>query len=158
MQINGFVWDVAVSDVKPSDSDGAADLPTRRRHPLLLTLAALLFVECALLVAAAVFLVLELLVATPDSYPSAIALTGLTVIAAVWLALIAVNTLRGRSWIRGAAVVWQVLQIALGIGSFQGLFARPDVGWLLIVPAVAVLVLLFTRPVIAATVRREAQP
>jgi hypothetical protein len=123
------------------------------RPPLLVLLAALLFLECALLTAAAVFVLVELLVAPADSVASAIALLILALIAALWLGVIAVNTLRGRSWIRGAAVTWQLLQIAIGIGSFQGLFARPDIGWLLVIPAIVVLVLLFTPPVVAATKR-----
>lgn len=126
-----------------------------RRPPLLVVLAALLFLECALLVAATVYLVIEILIARPDSYASAIAILVLTAIAAIWLGTMAVQTLLGRPWIRGAAVVWQVLQIALAVGSFQGLFARPDLGWFLIAPAVLVLVLLFTPSVIAATRRPE---
>jgi uncharacterized membrane protein len=115
----------------------------------------LLFAECALLVAATLFLVVELLVATPGSYAAAIALTVLTAIAALWLGVIGINVLRGRAWTRGAALVWQALQIAVAVGCFQGLFARPDVGWALLVPAIVVLVLLFTKPVIAATARRD---
>ncbi len=126
-----------------------------RRPPLLVVLAALLFLECALLVAATVYLVIEILIARPDSYASAIAILVLTAMAAIWLGTMAVHALLGRPWIRGAAVVWQVLQIALAVGSFQGLFARPDLGWFLIAPAVLVLVLLFTPSVIAATRRPE---
>ncbi|MET4782176.1 hypothetical protein [Glaciihabitans sp. UYNi722] len=126
-----------------------------RRPPLLVALAALLFLECAALVAAAVYLVVELLVARPDSYASAVAILVLTVLAAIWLGTMAVHALLGRPWIRGAAVVWQVLQIAIAIGSFQGFFPRPDLGWFLIAPAVLVLVLLFTPSVIAATRRPE---
>lgn len=126
-----------------------------RRPGLLVLLAALLYLEFAALVAASVYLLVELVTQRPDSYASAIAILVLTIAAAVWLFVMATHTLRGRSWIRGAAVTWQVLQIALAIGSFQGLFARPDIGWLLIVPSVIVLVLLFTRPVIEATRRRD---
>jgi Gpi18-like mannosyltransferase len=122
---------------------------------LLVALATLLLLECALLTAAAVYLVIELLIAVPGSYATAIAVLVLVVLAAVWLAVMAVHTLRGRYWIRGAAVTWQALQIAIGIGSFQGLFARPDIGWLLIIPAVIVIVLLFTPPVVEATKRRD---
>ncbi|MCU1586500.1 MAG: hypothetical protein JWM49_3056 [Microbacteriaceae bacterium] len=126
-----------------------------RRPPLLVALATFLFLECALLAAAASYLVIELLIAVPASYATAIAVLILVLLAAIWLAVMAVHTLRGRYWIRGAAVTWQALQIAIGIGSFQGLFARPDVGWLLIIPAVIVIVLLFTPPVLEATKRRE---
>ena len=106
--------------------------------------------------AASAFLIFELIVAEPASFASAVALIVLTVLATVWLAVIVVNTLRGNAWVRGAIVVWQVLQIAVAIGSFQGVFARPDVGWLLLVPSIAVLGLLFTPAVVAATARRES--
>lgn len=129
---------------------------TARRHPFVVALAVLLFAECALVAVATIYLVVEILVARPDSYASAIALTVLTVLATIWLGFIAVNVLRGRAWVRSAAIVWQVLQIAVAIGCFQGLFARPDIGWLLLVPALVALVLLFTPSVVAATGRRDA--
>ncbi|MBC7589824.1 MAG: hypothetical protein H7226_02115 [Salinibacterium sp.] len=125
-----------------------------RRHPLLVALAVLVFAQCALLGVATGYLIVELFVATPDSYASGVALAVFTAIATVWLAVIGVNVLRGRAWVRGATIVVQVLQIAVAIGAFQGAFARPDLGWLLMIPAVAALVLLFTSPVLAATTRR----
>jgi hypothetical protein len=145
MQINGLLGDTAVTQtpIRPS------------RHPLVVVLAVLIFAECALLSAATIYLVVEILIATPDSYASALALTVLVGIAAVWLAVIGLNLLRGRAWTRGAAIVWQVLQIAVAIGCFQGLFARPDIGWLLLIPSVAVIVLLFVPSVVAATARRD---
>lgn len=118
-------------------------------------LATIVFAECALMAAASVFLVVELLVAVPLSYGSAVAILVLSIISTVWLAVLGTNTLRGSNWVRGAIVVWQVLQIAVGVGCLQGLFARPDIGWALIVPAIAVFVLLFTKPVIEATARRD---
>ncbi len=125
----------------------------RRRPPFLVVLAVILFLECAVLAAAVVYLLFELMVARPDSYPSAVAIVLLAAVAAVWLGVTAGGTLRGRPWIRGSAVVWQLLQIAIAVGSFQGLFARADVGWMLLVPALAALVLLFTPSVVAATTR-----
>lgn len=125
----------------------------RRRPALLIALAVILGAECALLVAATLWLVFELIVDVPASLASALALTVLTAIAAGWLAILTVNTLRGAPWVRGGIVVWQVLQIAVAIGCFQGFFARPDIGWALLIPAIAALVLLFTRPVLAATAR-----
>jgi hypothetical protein len=95
----------------------------------------------------------ELLTVPPASYPSAVVLTILTALAAGWLGAIAIGSLRRAPWIRGAAIVWQVLQGAVAIGCFQGVFARPEIGWLLLVPALVVLVLLFTPPVVAATRR-----
>ena len=124
------------------------------RHPFVVALAVLIFAQCALLVLAIIYLVVELIVATPDSYASAVALTVLTAIAAVWLAVIGVNVLRVNPWVRGATVVVQILQIAVAVGCFQGAFARPDLGWLLLIPAIVALVLLFSPPVLAATTRR----
>lgn len=129
-----------------------------RRPALLLLLAFLLALECAALVAVACYLVVELLVARPDSIATAIALLLLDVLAAVWVGTMAVHALRGRSWIRSGAITWQILQIAVGIGSFQAPFSRPDIGWLLILPAAGVIILLFTPPVIGATRRRDEAP
>src|SRR3954469_13208063 len=140
MQINGFTGDEP-ADPRRGDESGRA-----QRHPLLTFLTVLLFAECALLVVATVYLLVELLTVVPASYPSAIALTALTAVAAGWLAAIAIGTLRNRPWIRGAAIVWQVLQGAVAIGCFQGAFAQPEIGWFLLVPALLVLVLLFTPP------------
>jgi len=129
-----------------------------RRPALLLLLVVLLALECAALVVVACYLVVELLVARPDSMATAIALLLLDLLAAIWVGTMAVHTLRGRSWIRSGAVTWQILQIAVGIGSFQAPFSRPDIAWLLILPAATVIILLFSPTVIAATRRRDELP
>lgn len=126
-----------------------------KRSPALVLLAILLFIEFLLVGAGAVYLLVELLIDTPTSFASAIAILVLTTLAAVWVLMIALHTLRRQPWTRGATVVWQVLQASVGIGCLQGLFARPDLGWPLIILSVVVLVLLFTKSVIAATARRE---
>ena len=122
-----------------------------RRTRAVVLLAAILFAEAALLWAAVVWLIIELLIETPTSLATAFAILVLVLIAALWVSAIAVNSLRRRSWIRGAAVTWQLVQIAVAIGSFQGLYARPDLGWALLLPSVVVLVLLFQPRVIAET-------
>ena len=137
MQINGFTREQTV------------------KHPLVIALAALLFAESAVLAVATIYLVVEILVANSASFLSAVAFTILVAIAAVWVGFIAANVLRGRAWIRGAAITWQVLQVVVAVGCLQGLFATPIVGYLLIAAAIAVFVLLFTRPVVAATADRE---
>ncbi len=136
-------------------SEPSADDSGRRFSRAVLTLVALLAIEALGLAALAVVLLVDLITGEPSSYLAAIALFVLTAAAAAGVGAIAVNALRGSSWIRGAAVTVQVLQLTVAIGSFQGVFARPEVGWLLLVPAVAILVLLFTRSVIAHTMRRE---
>ena len=139
-------------------TEGVAEVAEPRRaprHPLVIALTVLVFAEFLLLVAAVVYLVVELLIDTPASLASALFLTLLTGIAAAWLGVIVLNIFRGRAWVRGATFVWQVLQIAVAIGSFQGLFARPDIGWALLIPALLVLVLLFTPPVMSALSQRD---
>jgi hypothetical protein len=118
-------------------------------------LIVLLVGEFLLIVALAVTLLIELLIATPASFASAIALTVLAFIAAAWLGAIVVGALRGQAWIRGAAIVWQVLQFGVGASAISGTFSTPAVGWPLVVVALAVFALLFTKPVVDATSRRE---
>jgi hypothetical protein len=144
MQINGFSGD------EPADPHRGDESRRAPSHPLLIVLSVLLFAECALLVAATIYLVVELLTVVPESYASAAFLTVLTALAAGWLAAIGVGAVRRRPWVRGAATVWQVLQGGVAIACFQGMFAQPVIGWVLLVPAIVVLVLLFTPPVVAA--------
>jgi hypothetical protein len=127
-----------------------------RHHPLVLLLAAVIFIEAVALYLVTAVLIVEMLIARADSIASALALTVCTAIAAVWVTVIAINTLRGKAWIRGAAIVVQVLLAAVALGSFQGLFSRVDIGWLLLIPAIVVMVLLFTKPVLAETSQRDA--
>lgn len=148
-QINSFVWDVSVSEDK---SAGRTEDAARR--PLLLTLlAGTLFLEAAVMAVLAGFLLFELVTEVPASYASAVAIVVLAALATVWLVVIAVGALRAQPWVRAAALTWQVLQLAVAFGSFQGLFSRDDIGWFLLVPAVNVLFLLFTRSVMEATRR-----
>lgn len=152
-QINSFVRDISVSEDKSGGATDAARNAAPPRPVLLTMLAVMLFLEAALLAATAGFLFYELVTETPASYASAIAILGLVVLAAAWLVIVAINALRAKPWVRGAALTWQVLQLAVAVGSFQGLFPRDDIGWLLLVPSVIVLFLLFTRSVMAVTRR-----
>ncbi|KQV05983.1 hypothetical protein [Leifsonia sp. Root112D2] len=130
------------------------DTTAAHRRPLLLSiLAGLLWAEAALLTGIAVWLLIELLTTRASSFAGGLAILVLAVIAAVWLSITAFNTLRARSWVRAAAVTWQVLQIAVAIGLFQGADARPGVAWALLVPALAGIALAVSPSVIAATAR-----
>lgn len=104
------------------------------------------------------FLLVELLVARSGSLGTAIALAVLCAIAAAWLVVITVATWRGRSWTRGGALVWQFLQVAVGVGSIQGLLPRPDIAVWLLVPAVVAIVLLLTPSVSAFLASRDDEP
>jgi hypothetical protein len=121
----------------------------------LLTITVLLFAEAAALAAVVVWLVVDVLVLQPSSFATAIALIVITALAAAWVAAIAVASVRRAPWSRAGAIVWQVLQLSIAVGAFQGLFARPDLGWALLIPAVTVIGLLLWPPVRAAYARDE---
>jgi hypothetical protein len=140
----------------PPERTGRSATPSRPALFWLLVL--LLAAEAGLLAVATAYLLIEILTVQPDSYAAAAAILLLTLIATVWLGAIVVGALRGRGWIRGAAIVWQVLQIAVGVGSLQGTFANPSVGLWLIVPAVLVVVLLLVPSVVAVTSARDDAP
>ena len=123
----------------------------------LVVVSGILLLEAAALAAVVVWLVIDLVALTPSSYATAIALLVLVVIAAVWVGAVAVASLRRAPWSRAGAIVWQVLQVSIAVGAFQGLFARPDVGWLLLVPAITVIGLLLWTPVRVVYSRRDGE-
>jgi len=127
----------------------------RQRPALFWLLIVLLAAEFLLIAGLAVTLLIELLIATPTSFASAVALTVLAFAAAAWMGAIVVGAVRGQAWIRGAAIVWQVLQFAVGASAISGTFSTPAIGWPLVVAALVTFLLLFTRPVVDATSRRE---
>ncbi len=143
--------------------DGAVDGP-RDAHvnggvrAALVTVTALLFAEAGALIAVLVWLLVDLLVLRPSSFATAIALVVLVVIGAAWVTATAVASARRAHWSRAAAIVWQILQLSVAIGAFQGLFARPDLGWILLIPAVTVIGLLLWRPVREAYAPDEVAP
>jgi hypothetical protein len=140
-----------VSEWSDQSPDAAPAAPGQRRPLALLVAAALLTLESITLWGVVVWQVVELLTATPTSFTSAIALLVIALIAAVWVSAIALNVLRHRSWIRAAAVTWQLLQIAVAIGLFQGVDANPVLGLAIIIPSVVVIGLMFVPSVLAAT-------
>lgn len=127
------------------------------RPPALLALAVILFLEAALVTALAVWLLIDLLTLTPEYLTTAIAIFVLTALAAVWVIVTAAGILRRRAWARASTLTIQILQIAVAVGCFQGLVARPDLGWALLIPALVAGVLALTPSVVRATVRNTEQ-
>ena len=134
--------------------DRAAAFPGGVRAALV-TVSVLLFAEAAALAAITAWLIVDLVVLQPSSFATAVALIVIAALAAAWVASIAVASVRRAPWSRAAAIVWQVLQLSIAVGAFQGLFARPDIGWALLIPAVTVIGLLLWPPVRAAYARDE---
>ena len=124
------------------------------RPPFFWGLAALLVIELAAAAVASIVLLFDLVAAQPTSFATALALTVLVLIATAWMAATVVGLLRGQAWVRASAIVWQVLQFAIGLGALQGSFAQPAWGWPILIVAVAAFALLFTPSVVKATQSR----
>ncbi|MDN4639344.1 hypothetical protein QCD70_03710 [Agreia sp. PsM10] len=119
----------------------------------MLALSVVLAAEALLATGVTVWLIVELLTATPDSFASAVVILLLAAGLACALWAMVVGLLRRQAWVRGAALTWQLLQIAVAIGCFQGVFAVPSLGWALLIPAAIAILLLMSPPVVAATRR-----
>ena len=102
---------------------------------------ALVGLEAVGLLAAAVFYVVELLVATEDDVGRALVSAALALVAAVGLGLVARGLHAGGRWARSPALVANLLVVPVAIGLLQG--GRWYVGLPLLALALAVLVLLF---------------
>ena len=128
-----------------------SELP--HRPALLVLLAVIVGAEALVMVGVVAWLAVELMTTQPTSYQTALAILVLAAISAVFLSFVAIHTLRARPWTRAATLTWQLLQVVIAIGCFQGMVATPTIGWYLLVPAVLAILLLFTPSVVAATRR-----
>ena len=117
------------------------------RPGVVLASCIVLAAEFGLVAVAVGYLVVELIVATPTSMPTAVALLVVALLAAAALAAIAIGLWRGAAWARSAGVVWQILQFAVGIGAFQGALPQPAWGWPLCLASIVGVVLLLSKPV-----------
>ncbi len=74
----------------------------------------------------------------------------------VWGVLISKGLWQLKSWARSSSIFWQTAQLAIAYESFQGETANPAIGWALIIPSVAVLALMFTKP-LASLLKRDLE-
>jgi hypothetical protein len=133
-----------------------ADTPGPHRSTALRLLTGLLFMEAAAMIVVVIVLIVDTLTLPAASLATAIALTVIVAIGAVFVSAVAIGALRRQGWVRGGAVIWQLVQLAIAIGAFQGTFAQPAIGWALLAPSLIVLILLFTPSVMAAISRPQA--
>jgi hypothetical protein len=120
----------------------------------LIGLAVVLFLESAALAAVTIWFLVEILTTQVNSVGGSILTLSLAVGATAWIASAGVAALRAQPWVRGAALTWQLCQVAVAVGAFQGIFAQPAVGIAILVPTVIALVLLFVPPTTEA-LRRD---
>lgn len=93
-----------------------------------------------------------LFTAAPNSLSGAIFLTIMLFALGIGLAAVSVQHFRGYRWTRAAALVWQLLMLAIAVTTL--LNAQLALGLLLLIPPLAVLVLLFTPSVVEFTLRQ----
>jgi uncharacterized membrane protein len=138
------------------DSVTAPDADRRERaHPVVLAAIALLSLEALALAAVTIYLVVEILVSPAASIASAVALAVVAALAATWVVAMVVGVVRGNAWVRAGAVVLQVLFIAVAVGSVQGDSPRPELAVAIAVPAIVTFFLVFSKPFVMATSRRD---
>ena len=138
---------------KQLDDIHPASRRTARRPALLIVLAVVLLAESALLFGVTAWLIFETAGASAASLYSGIALIVSSALAAVWVLAIGLATVRMHSWIRAAAITWQVVQLAIAVGSFEGLDATPRIGLALLIPSIVVILLVLSPSVTAVTHR-----
>jgi hypothetical protein len=110
----------------------------------------LLVVELLVVAAALIVLVLEILTTPASSLESALALAVLAVLAVIWMVAMIVGMARGRAWVRGSAIVWQLLQLAVGVSALTGAGSQPLLGWPLVALGAVSFVLLLSPPLVRA--------
>ena len=76
------------------------------------------------------------------------ALVVLTLSAGVWLTFAGIAITKGKRWARSAGVFWQLIQIAIALGTFEASLLG---GFAIALPSLAVLVTLFSPGVVKAT-------
>ena len=140
-QINSFVWDVPVSE--------------KTKPALLYVLSGLIFAESLATVGFGIYLGIEIFLAPKSSLATSAALAVTTIVIGVLIFVVGRATLRARPWIRGATITIAVLQLLLAYSIL--ITTAPTLGWVLLVPAVALIVLVFTPPVFRATRRPDRE-
>lgn len=125
------------------------------RPPVVVVVVAIiLFAQAALLIVALAYILIETLSRAESIAGAGIAEAVLIALAVAWVVLTAIGQLRLASWSRASVVAIEALHLAVAVGLFQGAFANPAYGFALLLPALTALGLTFTRPAIAATMRK----
>jgi hypothetical protein len=128
---------------------------TAKNLPLALKVAsALVFAESALVLAGAGYFAYGIITDQARSLPTLIALVAFTAALASWLGYVALSLVKAKKFARTAAVFWQLCQLSVAFGSFTGQFANATIGFAILLPSVAVIVLLFQKSV-SALLQRE---
>ena len=119
----------------------------------LLTVIVVVALEASVLAYFGIKLGMGILGGESRAFTTAIALFAMVAAAAAWLFYVAFSLTRSKRWARSAAFFWQLIQLAVATGSFSGQFGNQAIGWGLIIPSAIVIVTLFNKDVVAATMK-----
>ena len=132
-----------------------SDLGERKRPAGLVWASTVLFLEAAVLLFLGGLMLIEVVLGSAKSVPTALALAALVLAPGVWLIFVVRALLRCSRWARNAALFWQLIQLSIASASFTGRFANWLIGSVLVITAVIIIALLFTKPVMRATLQNE---
>lgn len=112
----------------------------------MLVLLGITGLETLAITAGGFFYLIELITGHSRYVPTMLALTVMIFASAAWCGAAFRGLVKTQPWARSSMVFIQSSMIVIGVYSFQPPVPRPDIAWALIVPAVVVLALLFTKP------------
>ncbi|MBG6189687.1 hypothetical protein IWX64_000614 [Arthrobacter sp. CAN_A212] len=137
-------------------SETASQSAPQARPAGVIVIAVILVLEALSLLTAAGWYLYGLLTSTPTSLGGAIFTLVFLVVLALWLLLVSYHLVKGYRWTRSAALVFQLFVIVIAVPTLSA--GIIPVGLALLVPAAAVLLVLFTKPVLAYTSRTGDNP
>jgi len=106
------------------------------------------FLEALVLFVATVAIVWGMTTSQAGALLTNSALVVLTLSAGVWLTFAGMAITKGKRWARSAGVFWQLIQIAIALGTFEASLLG---GFAIALPSLAVLFTLFSSEVVKAT-------
>ncbi|WP_426003319.1 hypothetical protein ACPFL9_13700 [Paenarthrobacter sp. NyZ202] len=131
-----------------SDRGGSSGAAGSARPPGVVVISVVVLLEALALLGAAAWYAFELISGAPVlTFWGAVFTLGLLLVFAAWLFAVGHFLFRGYRWTRAAALVAQLFVLTIGFPTMTGGLVLP--GLAMIVPALAALVFLFTKDVIA---------
>lgn len=106
------------------------------------------FLEALVLFVATIAIVWGMTTSQAGAVLTNSALVVLTLSAGVWLTFAGIAITKGKRWARSAGVFWQLIQIAIALGTFEASLLG---GFAIALPSLAVLFTLFSSEVVKAT-------
>jgi hypothetical protein len=132
---------------------------TEIKRPLALTIAVVLvWLEAAASLIYGALQLLNLVYQGARDLGGTVSVIFFFFLVAAWLFFSAIKLLSGQRWARNAILFWQFMQIAVASATFDPHFGNIPVGIIGMSPAIAIVVLLFTRKVIKLTADAPPAP